>query len=79
MNLPDLLTLLKFVLLRRLKLLKKDTHFPVFEVYTFGPNHAKFDIQKIEDVTQFLLAEFKNLELEEYVTTSEEILVLCQI
>ena len=79
MNLPDLLILLKFVLLRRLTILENQTDFKVFEVHTFGPNHVKFDIQKIEDVTKFLLSEFKGLGTEDYVTRCEEILLLCQI
>lgn len=79
MNLPDLLILLEFVLQRRLKILGSHTNFLVFEDYSFGPNHVKFDIRKIEDVTNFLLSEFKSLELENYVTKCEEILLLCQI
>ena len=79
MNLPDLLILLEFVLQRRLKILESHTHFLVFEEYSFGPNHVKFDIRKIGDVTKFLLSEFKSLELENYVTKCEEILLLCQI
>ena len=79
MNLPDLLILLKFVLLRRLTILENQTDFKVFEVHTFGPNHVKFDIQKIEDVTKFLLSEFKGLGTEDCVTRCEEILLLCQI
>ena len=79
MNLPDLLILLKFVLLRRLTILENQTDFKVFEVHTFGPNHVKFDIQMIEDVTKFLLSEFKALDTEDYVTRCEEILLLCQI
>ena len=79
MNLPDLLILLEFVLQRRLKILESHTSFLVFEEYSFGPNHVKFDIRKIGDVTKFLLSEFKSLELENYVTKCEEILLLCQI
>ena len=79
MNLYDLLILLEFVLRRRLKIFKNHTTCPVFEEYTLGPNHAKFDIQKIEGATKFLLSEFKSLELEDYVSRCEEILLLCQI
>ena len=79
MNLHDLLILLEFVLQKRLKILENPTTFLVFEEYSLGPNHAKFDIQKIEGVTKFLLSEFKSLELEDYVSRCEEILLLCQI
>ena len=79
MNLHDLLILLEFVLKRRLKIFENQTTFLVFEDYSLGPNHAKFDIQKIEEATKFLLSEFKSLELEDYVSRCEEILLLCQI
>ena len=79
MNLPDLLILLKFVLLRRLTSFENQTDFKVFEVHSFGPNHVKFDIQKIEEVAKFLLSEFKGLGVEDYVTRCEELLLLCQI
>lgn len=79
MNLHDLLNLLEFVLRRRLKIFESQTTFVVFEEYSFGKNHAKFDIQKVEGATKFLLSEFKSLELEDYVTRCEEILLLCQI
>jgi hypothetical protein len=79
MNLHDLLNLLEFVLQRRLKIFESQITFLVFEDYSLGPNHAKFDIQKIEEATKFLLSEFQSLELEDYVSRCEEILLLCQI
>ena len=80
MNLSDLLSLLEFVLRRRLEILENPDNigFVVFEVYSLGPDHAKFDIQKIEEVTTFLINEFKSLELEYCAKKCLEILSFCQ-
>jgi len=79
MNFLDFLSLLTFILERRLTMLE-DEQFPImFDDYCLGMNHAKFDISRIYLVLQQLVEDFVQLEMTVQVEKCELLLNQCKI
>ena len=78
MNLLDMVNLLEYILRRRLKILNGDgANVEIFDGYSLGENHAKFDIQRIQDAARLLLKEFQHLEMERESEQCNELIGLC--
>ena len=55
----------------------RKTNVEIFDGYSLGENHAKFDIQRIQDAARLLLKEFQHLEMKHESERCKELIGLC--
>eukprot|EP00092_Neocalanus_flemingeri_P001131 GFUD01001205.1.p1 GENE.GFUD01001205.1~~GFUD01001205.1.p1 ORF type:complete len:416 (+),score=87.05 GFUD01001205.1:31-1278(+) len=79
MNFLDFLSLLTFILERRLRMLEDEAFTIQFDDYCLGVNHAKFDIFRINLVLQHLVQDFVQLKMMDQVEKCEHLLEECKI